>query len=1008
MSRAFPRPPRTSGGIGRPGNVGASRLQVVLGLFLLLGSARLEASSFIDPALHFRTVATEHFLIHFHQGEEHLAARLVRIAEDVWPVVGRTLGVEAPKRTHVILADQTEIANGWATPVPYNTIFIPAAAPAGSEFIGNERDWLRLVFIHEFTHIVHLNRSEGWARVFRHVLGRSPVTFPNLTLPPWQIEGLATWMESRVTGEGRLHAGDFRAIEKEAASTSGIEPLDRVNGGLIDWPGGLAPYAFGLGFHDYLAERFGDESFARLVDETSHRLPFLGTRAYSTVYGEPLGVLWRDYQAASRDKTASNPRPDIPAEARQLTRQGFYVAGPRFVSGRCPGCPDEVVYAAQSPHEFPALYSVALTWGHPSLPRALTSRYLGHTTAVSRNYLVFDQLELRENVNSFSDLYVWDRRSGQTHALTRNARIQDPDLSPDGQWIAAVRENRGTRDLVLVRLATPIDSAAAPADVQVSDIVPLVSETDTQFNAPRWSPDGGTIAVARQRLGALSEVVTVDVVTRDVRVIASSPGARFVTPTWRPDGRAVIAAAAIDGDVFNLYELSVSEAPAPVRQLTTTAGGALWPDVSADGRLLVYAGYTPAGFDIFVVPYPESPTSTDSGWTATSSGLSLTVPAPRQPPPVDDQAVLHDSRAYGPGSTLLPTSWFPLIEDDGLAVRVGAAATGTDILRRHAYYASATWLARAPARFEARDRTTPDWQLAYTYDRWRPAFFVSASSDTLLAAGPPDANGHPTDDTIREREFEAGILWPVRHVRVSHRALVSLVRTSDNGLDVSSAREGDRTAVRVGAATDSSHVFGYAISQERGIAAGTTAEFVRRALGSSTDVTTITGDLRAYLPMPGEHHVLALRLAGGASSGPDGARRAFLLGGPGSSGDVMSFGRTAFSLLRGFAGSSFAGTHIATANIDYRWPLARPQRGIGTWPIFLRTLHAATFADAGHAWTDGFDAGSIKTALGGELAADIVAGYSFPFTTAVGAAWGYDGAHRQRNLALYLRVGRAF
>lgn len=38
------------------------------------------------------------------------------------------------------------------------------------------------------------------------------------------------------------------------------------------------------------------------------------------------------------------------------------------------------------------------------------------------------------------------------------------------------------------------------------------------------------------------------------------------------------------------------------RQLTRTTG-ALWPDVSADGRRLTFAGYTSRGHDVFVAPY---------------------------------------------------------------------------------------------------------------------------------------------------------------------------------------------------------------------------------------------------------------------------------------------------------------------------------------------------------------------------------------------------------------------
>jgi hypothetical protein len=190
--------------------------------------------------------------------------------------------------------------------------------------------------------------------------------------------------------------------------------------------------------------------------------------------------------------------------------------------------------------------------------------------------------------------------------------------------------------------------------------------------------------------------------------------------------------------------------------------------------------------------------------------------------------------------------------------------------------------------------------------------------------------------------------------------------------------------------------------------AGGTTEMVRRALGASADVTTVTADVRGYLPGFASHHVVAVRAAGGASSGDAGAARTFLLGGGAASNDVIDFGREAFALLRGFPPRSFAGTRAAVFNVEYRWPIARIQRGVGTWPFFLHTVHAAIVADAGHAWTRAFRADDIKTSLGGELSFNLVAGYFFPVTATIGAAWGRDGADASRGRTIYARVGRSF
>jgi outer membrane protein assembly factor BamA len=219
----------------------------------------------------------------------------------------------------------------------------------------------------------------------------------------------------------------------------------------------------------------------------------------------------------------------------------------------------------------------------------------------------------------------------------------------------------------------------------------------------------------------------------------------------------------------------------------------------------------------------------------------------------------------------------------------------------------------------------------------------------------------------------------------------------------------ERTPVRAAWQTITSHTYGYSISREEGIAAGVTAELVRRALGSSADATTVTGDVRAYLPPLAEHHVLALRVAAGRSVGDPDAGRTFLLGGSFPGGGVADFDSRAISLLRGFVDNRFAGSHVALMNIEYRWPIARPQRGVGTWPLFLHTIHAAVFADAGQAWTRAFRADAVKTSAGAEVSADVVAGYTLPFTFTMGAAWGHDGSGIVASRATgYVRVGKSF
>jgi hypothetical protein len=342
-------------------------------------------------------------------------------------------------------------------------------------------------------------------------------------------------------------------------------------------------------------------------------------------------------------------------------------------------------------------------------------------------------------------------------------------------------------------------------------------------------------------------------------------------------------------------------------------------------------------------------------------------------------------------------------------VRVGAGFAGVDVLGYHTYSASATWLTSAPANVSRPNAAAPDWDAYYAYARWRPTFWVSASAATSFFAGRATDAGVPANETLRAREFQAGVLLPIRHVRTSHVAVVSIDSETDDYELADERLTVSRRALRAGWASTTAHTYGYSISPERGVTTGATVERVPSWLGSSGEATAVTADARAYLPGAAPHHVVALRMAGGVSTGDPDLRRSFHLGGADPDGSVVDFGRGAISLLRGFAADTFAGSHVALLNADYRWPIARPQRGIGTWPIFLHTLHAAVFADAGHAWTRTFRASAVKTSTGGELSADIVAGYFFRFTLAGGAAWGHDGSGLVRDGAVaYLRVGKAF
>jgi hypothetical protein len=964
-------------------------------------------ASRVLPHLAFRVLRTPHFRIYYHQGEERLARTLAGIVESVRDTVPARLGLPAPEVTHVLLVDQDDAANGWATPLPYNTVMVTAAWPAASDIIGNTSDWLRLVFTHEYAHILQLHQSRGWARAVRSVFGRVPIAFPNLFLPEWEIEGLATYVESRENGaDGRLRSGDSRAIVQERRRTAGVQPIDQLNGGQAGWPGGLGPYLYGGFFADYLATKYGEESLGDVSRRSAGRLPYLSSAAFRETFGRGLGELWADYQqsllrGSGDEKPREAPGADrVPGDAsRRLTWGGYRVSTPRYAAHG-----SLVLYGRQNPDDFPAV--AAVERGRRGAVRTLVTRYGGEQLSAHGRLAFFDAADYAVNVAWRSDLFVTDVESGRTQRLTRDARLVAPDVSPDGRWLACISLKDGGRSLALFRV-----EGSEVGRLTLSAVAVPGGLSGAIYGAPRWSPDGSRLAAERRQPKGCAEIVVVDPVSGESHVAASTLTGRVLSPAWLPDGRTLLFTSDRDGGDFRVFATDLDTGR--VAPVLAAAGGALFPDVSPDGQRLVYVGYTGRGYDLFEAPMPAL---SDSYWTASlftgpaaaagsangrlgpnGSGDIASGVAPAVP----------DEEPYSPLETLLPRSWQPAADIVDNHLRIGASTAGTDVLARHSFGLTALWRVQAgSASSTVADRARPDWSAFYVYDRWRPSFFVAASDDTTFR--PQYVGGTRVGDAqLRETQASVGVSLPFLGVRRGQVWQTALAVDRNVLSTVRGERRFARNALQSGWAFNSARVFGYSVSPEQGVAIGVTSEQVRAAFGADGNADAFTGEVRGYMRLGTGHVVLASRAAIGAATGDANVSRVFYLGGPEPVHGLIDFGSRAFSLLRGFPDQVYAAGHVGAANVELRFPVRRIERGLRTWPFFLKTVHAAAFLDTGQVWDHRFSWSGTKASAGAEVSLDTVLGFGLPMTLSVGVAHPL-GREQARGTTTYVRVGRAF
>jgi hypothetical protein len=328
----------------------------------------------------------------------------------------------------------------------------------------------------------------------------------------------------------------------------------------------------------------------------------------------------------------------------------------------------------------------------------------------------------------------------------------------------------------------------------------------------------------------------------------------------------------------------------------------------------------------------------------------------------------------------------------------GVATGSIDALARHAYGVEAGW---------STARARPDWQVAYAYDRWRPTFFVATADDT-----------DPWRGGIRRTvETNAGMLLNSRRVRWTQSVLAEIHGSNERfdcasgapscaeyaGLDI------NRASLISGIAIQAARMFGYSISPEEGGRLAATLELSRSAFRDRASSQAAAIDGRQYFRVWPRHAVVAVRGAAAASWGDEPLRRVFSAAGSDPQSGGFRFGSDAVGLIRGVPEDELLGFRAAVMNVDYRFPLARPERGLGTVPVLLRSVHGAFFVDAGHAWSERFRSEDVQYSVGGELSFDAVLAYFAPLTFSAGAAWRSGGLpSSDRGFAAFARVGRAF
>ncbi len=596
------------------------------------------------PYHHYRTLDTEHFHVHVARGLEAEGRLAAAAAETAYAQLAREL---APPRGSIdlVVSDDADYSNGYATPYPSNRIVVFATPPVESNALRLNNDWLQIVITHELTHIFHLDRVRGVWNVGQSIFGRALILFPNIYGPSWFAEGLAVYYESRLTPGGRLRNAEHRTLARAAALEGAFPRIDQLGRGTPQFPGGERVYAYGSLFVEYLANSHGDSTLRRFIDiQSATVIPFRLNFTSRRAFGESFSNAYRDF-TDSVTASAGAVRDPLPGW-RELTAHPFYAQEPRWRTD------STLVYSGTNGRETTAAFELALDGSRLRIGRRTG---VGPNTILADGALLFSQLDYTAPEEVRSELYV--ERQGITTQLTHGQRLLTPDARGDGQ-IVAIQLGVTRASLVLVSAR--------------GDIVRVLrnAEEDETWSDPRWSPDGAHIVAVHRPRGGGFRIVIIDVATNRSQVIASSD-ATLASPSYSPDGRRVLYTSEGSGSAdLHLVNIDGTGDVSAGRTLT----GIYAPAMSPDGRWIAASTIRADGYHIGVAPVASLvlQPARDSSTPRPSLGSAGADPAP-----------FHAYSAWRSGR---PHYWFPLVEAaPARGTRLGFSTSGSDVLDRHIY-----------------------------------------------------------------------------------------------------------------------------------------------------------------------------------------------------------------------------------------------------------------------------------------------------------------------------------
>jgi len=407
------------------------------------------------PSIHWYQINSDTARIIYPRGMDSTAQRVASVVYWLAKNSPAQLG-DKQHKINIVLQTQTTIGNGYVSLAPYRSEFF--LTPTLNNFDLGSTNWAEGLAVHEYRHVEQYNNfRRGISKAAYYLFGESGLLVATAaSVPDWFFEGDAVYHETVTTNQGRgripFFLNDYKSLWLEGKDYSWMKLR---NGSMKDY----VPNHYPLGYLlvNYGREKYGLDFWSKVTrDASAYRGLFYPMQDAIKRYA---GVDYKTFRKEAFEYYKNLPEGGATEKAQPELQELKGASQGTINQGGAAGIKNitKPTKSYVTNYEFPyqvgndSLLFLKRTYRHR--PAFFIKDANGEHRLRTRDIAIDDQFSYRGGKivyaayerdarwgwKDFSVIKILDVHSGEQRALAQRTKYFEPDISPDGNKIAAVQ-----------------------------------------------------------------------------------------------------------------------------------------------------------------------------------------------------------------------------------------------------------------------------------------------------------------------------------------------------------------------------------------------------------------------------------------------------------------------------------------------------------------------------------------------------------------------------------------